>query len=384
MRIPLILSYYNLTTPKSLFHRAKHHFITAYAIDEFCKTFPDAQKRLGALPYDWIKGFSKDEIPAVTAKIDEVLQEFSKAVAEIEQGWCGDYCNRSEFNPHIKKLTEQMKEILKRDDISIKYESCGRVKHCHKIQVGEYPYALSSFISPKILDKDFAEYLDNNGRGFEAQNIFTLFKRGSHGRTARPFMSRISAKEDESGGYILSKFIDKTRGSKTEICDWQKLRQFFTNNDNHFNNSINGIDIEVGLFEMNPGYISVPQTRADWLNFARVIDSFPQNIEIYEKDQLAVISELSRARSKGVDICDKGFLKPYYWASDEQFRFAKKLVKRVKTLRRLRKNMEEREDFKYIQKMLQEDFYDLNRNEKFPNVFAYREFLFAELGIQKM
>lgn len=384
MRIPPILSFYGLTTPKSLFHKTKRNFITAYAIDEFCKTFPDAQRRLGALPFDWIKGFDKKDIPLVTARIDEVFQEFSKGVAEIEQGWCGDYCSISKFDPHIEKLTAQMREILKRDDISIKYASCGRVKHCHKIQVGENSYALSSFISPKILDKDFAEYIDNNGRGFEAQNIFTLFKRGSHGRTARPFMSRISSKTDESGGYILSKFIDKTHGSKIEIGDWQKLRQFFINHDNHFGNSINGIDIEVGYYEMNPKYVFVPQVRADWLNFARVIDSFPQNMKFMKKNQLAVISELSKARSKGVDICDKEFLKPYYWASDEQFRFAKKLVKRVKTLRKLRRRMEDRGDFKYIQKMLQDDFYDLNRQEKFQNIFAYREFLLAELGIQKI
>ena len=46
--------------------------------------------------------------------------------------------------------------------------------------------------------------------------------------------------------------------------------------------------------------------------------------------------------------------------------------------------MEDRGDFKYIQKMLQDDFYDLNRQEKFQNIFAYREFLLAELGIQKI
>ena len=383
MRIPLILSYYNLTTPKSLYHKTKHNFITPYAIDEFCKTFPDAQKRLGALPYDWIKGFSKDEIPAVTAKIDEVLQEFSKAVAEIEQGWRGDYCNRSKFDPHIKKLTEQMKEILKRDDISIKYESCGRVKHCHKIQVGEYPYALSSFISPKILDKDFAEYLDNNGRGFEAQNVFTRYKRGSQGRFARPFMSRITAQADNAGGYILSKFIEKSHHSKCELGEWQKLRQFFEDVDTHLKNSINGIVIDIGQSEENAKYISNPQLRADWSTIARVLDSYP-NAKISSIEKFEVIKFLTAAREHEIDICEKDFEKSLNIFSDGQIKFAKQVIKRVKTLRRLRKNMEERGDFKYIQKMLQEDFYDLNRNEKFPNVFAYREFLFAELGIQKM
>lgn len=393
IQIPHVLLAHGLTSPRKLYHCTKKSYIPSATIDVFCKTFPDTQKRLGALPFDLIKGISKEQIPLITQRIDEAFQEFSVNVAEIPQGWCGDYTSTEKFTPHIKKLTKQMREILNRDDISIKYASCGRQKHCHRIQVGEYSYALSSFISPKILEEGFDDYYSTSGRGFEAQNVFARYKRGSQGRFARPFMSRISAEADQSGGYILSKFIERTHAPKEKFGLWQELRKFFWDTDIHFGNSINGIVIDIGDSFGNGKYIRIPQLRADWSTFARVMDSFP-NTGVNYVEQRDVLDIFTIARNNGVDICEKDFVKSLNDLSKEQVKFAKKIIKRVKTLRRLRTNMEKENRYKPVQKLLKEDFRTIyppvqynhfvcsNIDRNTFKEFNLHNFLIKELGIE--
>ena len=398
MKIHPLLHQYGLTT-KNLYHKAKKRYISAEALDIFCSTFPDASKRLGSLPFDWIKNISKEKIPQLTSKCDEIFKNFSTEIAEITRKNTG-FLNYNIFDEPIAKLTDILKNLLKRDDISISYAGHGRIKHCHKIQIGDYSYALSTYMHPDKLDLMFANYFNGfHGRGEESQNIFMRYKRGSHGRTARPFMSRVCEKTEQTGGYILSKFIENNHPEKISIGKWQTRRQFIKDVDTH--NVKNGISIEAGGCNANPDYIKNPQVRADWLNFARVLDKLPKQLSISRSEQKSVINLLSKARENNVDILDKEFLSSFDFLPENHLKFAKEMLKRVKTLRKLKSRLEEQGKFEPIKKLLQNDFetmypkkfysqkiskdteYILTTNDYNPiHIFNIHNFLISELGIE--
>ena len=398
MKIHPLLEQYGLVT-KNLYHRAKNRYISAEALDIFCRTFPDADKRLGALPYNWVKDIAKEEIPALTIRCDEAFKNFSSEVAEITEKVTG-YFNYKNFDKSIEKLTNILKTLLKRDDISISYVGHGRIKHCHKIQVGDYSYALSTYMHPDKLELMFANYFNGyHGRGEESQNIFMRYKRGSHGRTARPFMSRVSDKTEKTGGYILSKFIESDHSEKIPLGKWQTRRQFIRDEDAH--NTKNGISIEAGGCKANSCYISNPQLRANWSSFAKILDELSGPVNITRLEQKSVIDLLSKARENNIDILDKEFLASIDFLPENHLKFVKKIIKRVKTLRKLRNRLEKQGKYEPVKELLKKDFEamypenfyakKISENEEYIlmthdynpiHIFNMHNFLISELGIE--
>ena len=149
-------------------------------------------------------------------------------------------------------MVEALKKVLNRGDVKSSYIDSGSFKNCHKLDVGEYSYALSTFKKYPVFDYR-GYFRESHGKGNEPQNIFTSYNKFFKGRVCRPFLANLSGEKDV-GGFILSKFIDINHDKKEEQGPFITNRSFLRNNDPK-GNSINGIFIEAGGFVQNKKYI---------------------------------------------------------------------------------------------------------------------------------
>ena len=208
----------NSNYPKNFYHFIKKHNINQTELCDYFNTYPNTKRVIGSLPYDWIKYIPKNEIPQVLGNIAQSFSKFSEMISSIHtknrlEAIRGAKVRMKKFQ---KQLQRELSVILKRNDISIEYENSGSFKHCHKLSIGDYKYALSTFIDNNgWLDEKYSSYFNefNQGKGYEPQNCFTFYRNGEHGRWIKPFIAKI-ARENDSDDFILSKFVEPNRKAK--------------------------------------------------------------------------------------------------------------------------------------------------------------------------
>ncbi|HIU92956.1 MAG TPA: hypothetical protein IAD26_07475 [Candidatus Limenecus avicola] len=337
---------------KNLLHLFKKKSISAEKLDNYLQQFPKTGRNIGALPYDWIKSVNPENRALVTKQVQDTFTSFSRETAPTKGkskifGW--EDVDPELFAAAHKKLVDSLKRILKRDDISVSYAGSGAVKNCHRLDVGDYSYALSAFRDENAAKKGFEDYyLRAHGRGNEPQNALTAYRQGSHGRFAKPFTVRISAQNDD-GGYILSKFIDTQK--KAPIGKIQESRGRFINVDRS-EDTINNIHTDIGGCLWNPRFIKKKKYKNAWEYFARMLDLHSARLE--KPRAIDVQAYLLEQKRKGVDILSPDFV------NHMQLKKPDKAIA-IKFLNSLRKvNLQKEKlllsgDFKMIKKLLSED-----------------------------
>ena len=73
-----------VSTEKILHLRTiKKEYITAEKLNRFRAKIPDGERRIGSLPYDWIKRIEKDKISDITRSACDVFEKFSIEIEDI-------------------------------------------------------------------------------------------------------------------------------------------------------------------------------------------------------------------------------------------------------------------------------------------------------------
>lgn len=367
-----------MVSPVKILHlqTIKREYLPAERLNRFLLQSPDAGRRIGSLPYDWIKYSKRENIPDITRQVGELFERFSKEIDNIRSK------NEDRLIIAQQGLINALQKILGRNDIRISYAGEGALKHCQRIEVGDYSYAFSTFKSKETSRKQFADYFhEGHGKGNEPQAAFVVYKRNSHGRMARPFMANLS-RVDDRGGYILSKFIDEKHPAKRRFGRIEMQRKYILNTDPNY---ISGIFIEAGGCIPNKKYIQNPEIRDIWLRFARIIDSNVDFLKHSEKN-VKVYQTLSALAEAGRDICnlDLNTLSP-----DER-RTAFRIVKTLRKVREYKEKLISEGKFEGIRVLLNEDMieafpYDVYGKEFggyaslwYPGLFAH------ELGISNV
>ncbi len=381
---------FNIPKNRNLYHWFQKKSINAENLNKYLELKPDTNRNVGALPYDWIKSFPKQERASVTQQVQDILSEFARITDWLQgegkfKGWAkidpADFLLDHEF------ILKELKKILKRDDIKISYAGSGAIKNCQRLDVGDYSYALSGFRSERACKWGFGDYFQRgHGRGYEPQNAITAYKRGAHGRFAKPFTVKVSANE-ERGGFILSKFVDKQ--SKAPIGKMQQSRGYFVNLDPS-GDTINNINTDIGGCMVNLRHILNKNTRNTWTYFAKMFDTNMERLSnpVATKVQKYLMTE----KQKGTDILSLDFINNMKLNKEERD-FAVKFIRSLKKSRVQKENPIKSGKYEEVKKLLQEDintmFTDrINQNEKLEDIKKHFESypaLFAEeLGLSNV
>ena len=362
----------NMIIPKTknIYHAIKRNSYIPKCINAYLEANPTVDRRLGSLPPEWLKNVDKTEISKITQDVSEAFIDYSNV--------------GNNFKDSFKNLKDLLQKKLKRNDIDITYAGSGALKNCHKLTVGDKSYALSFFKPQKSVLMGFGHYdTIGHGRGYEPQNIFTGYKRGSQGRWAKPFMSTLFSEKD-SNGYILSKFIEKDITPKIKKGDVLASREFFVNTDPNF---IAGRCIEAGGNKRNIKYISDRHIRANWSRFANIIDAHSKVLEepIAQKMQ----ARLLVAQEFGCDILSPEFVETLSALPKDERRVTTKLIRGLKKVRNLRTELEEKGEYKKYQKLLKEDFvsnfkFRIYSEDIIDNKKGYPRLLANELGVDNV
>ena len=333
----------NTVQKRNLYHWFKHDNVFAANINEYIKHYPDTKRRIGSLPIDWLKNLPRDEFAHATEQVDTALHEFAKTVEEntfLPALSNNNDALRKHFAELSKNLIEALKQILKRDDIEIKYADEGGFKYCQKLTVGDYSYALSTFKPEKSEVGPFATH----GQYIEPQKIFWVYKKAPHGRVAKPFMSRFCVSDEAGyGGYILSKFIDKEdeKRAKKPLNPYRERFYPLTNGDNYnHKNEINGVWIECGDIEENPDYKYIPD-KEFWKNLLIFLDGMQTSWNHYSRRAEKFLLEQI---DNGKDIFNMDLRT---LESDDPLicREAIKMVQRLRTVNKLKTKLEAKGEF---------------------------------------
>ena len=296
-------------TPRKLLRWFKRENVWARELNQYLIANPQTNRRVGSLPYDWIKDIEPNQRAKVTQEICDVFERFAIETKDL----CEDdfYTTKMtvkkilSLSPIFKELQTTLRNILQRNDVFVAYLGQGAVKMSSKIDIGGKGYALSVF-KDKGCRKGFKSYYTKgHGRGYEPQNVFMCYNRGAHGRNARPFMSLIVG-ENDLGGFTLTKYIDYTHPRKKFKTILQRSREFVFDADPH--NQIHGVSIEAGGKGYNDNYIDNRHERELWYRFANIISGYTKGLYFIngvggETTQKFLLSQVE----SGVDICSKEF-----------------------------------------------------------------------------
>ena len=301
--------------PKNFYHYIKKHNLNQKELCEYLNAYPKTNRVIGSLPYDWIKSFPKNEIPQILENVAQSFSKFSQALTSIHtkdrfEAIRGAKVRMKKFQ---KQLQRELSEILRRDDVSVEYENSGSFKHCHKLSIGDYKYALSTFIdNDGWIDKNFSDYFNeyNQGKGYEPQNSFTLYKNGEHGRWIKPFIAKI-ARENDFDGFILSKFVEPTRKSKFLQGIFERKHLKIKNDDYGMRNLVRGMYCDTGGSAFNADFIENKELRKLWQGLARRFDETNAIFQKYKYRSLDNI--VSKDIDNNVNIFDKNYLKNLSW-----------------------------------------------------------------------
>ncbi|MBR3510793.1 MAG: hypothetical protein IKN73_01910 [Alphaproteobacteria bacterium] len=261
---------------KHLLHRVKRKFIGPYEITNMVKndTLPEY---IGTLPAEIITRIPENKRKTITIKISKILSEFANNITTKARIDDTKTPYRINFISEYKQIEKQLGKILKIPNVSVQYIDDGAFKFCFLIDFNltENLYVLQTF-------KDFHgnkndNYSFTHGALFEPQIYFTLHKTYSHGRVARPFMSKPVDVNNSTSAYILTKYIDEKHKAKTPIGPFITGRQFMYPKDNNTQNKIQGILIDAGSYEKNPEHIANKIIYLQWQSFAMILDSIDFN-----------------------------------------------------------------------------------------------------------
>lgn len=349
----------HIINSKNLYHVVKKRSLNQQELNNYIITHPEFNRLIGTLPYDWLKIAPSKNIKLLSANIATSFSNFAKSISDIHTKRHFETIRGAtlKFKKFQKILEQELKEILQRQDITINYTGSGAFKHCHKITVGDYDYALSTFINNEgWLNEKYSNYFNEyfQGKGYEPQNIFTLYKRGEHGRWAKPFFTKVAGIND-ADGFILSKFINKTRAIKPPQGTFERKHLRIHNNDYASRNTINGVYIDAGGSVINKNYIENKDLRNIWLNLARIFDKTNKIVENYKYKQLDNL--IANDINNNIDIFDKNYPKKYL-LSTSQKRTMAIILKNLKSAKKLKDNAEEKDLLNALKKILNKDLQD--------------------------
>ena len=297
------------TAPRKLLRWFQRENVWARELNQYLMANPQTNRRVGSLPYEWIKDIEPSRRAQISQEVCDVFERFATQTKDL----CEDdlYTTKMtvkkilSLSPIFKELQTTLRSILQRKDIFVAYLGQGAVKMSSKIDIGGKGYAFSIF-KDKGCRKGFKSYYTRgHGRGYEPQNVFMCYKRGAHGRSARPFMALISG-ENDLGGFTLTKYIDYSHPRKGHKTPLQRSREFIFDSDPH--NQIHGVSIEAGGKGYNDNYIRDKHERALWYRFANIISGYNQGMYFVNGVGGATTQKylLSQAES-GIDICSMEF-----------------------------------------------------------------------------
>lgn len=366
-----------MVSPVKILHlqTIKREYIPAERLVQFLSLTPNVDRRIGALPYDWIKTSEKSKIPDITRRTGDVFERFAKEIDDIPD----KAADELKLKTAQQVLVNALKKILGREDIKVSYAGNGALKHCQRLDVGSYSYAFSTFKSEKTARKQFSDYFHRGqGRGNEPQTIFIAYNRDSHGRWAKPFMANMSGADDK-GGFILSKFIDSNHPAKRSFGLMEKQRKYIYNFDPNY---IHGVCIEAGGCVPNKKYIQNSKERNIWMRFSKIIDSQVELLKQNEK--CAQVHEtLVEASRRGEDVLSFDtsiFL-------EQEKKAADKMIKALRKVHEFKEKLIQEGKFENIRKLLNEDMIDAFPYSVYSKEFGswaadwYPRLLADELGI---
>ena len=295
--------------PRKLLRWFKRENVWARELNQYLIANPQTNRRVGSLPYEWIKNIEPNQRAKVTQEVCDVFERFAIETKDL----CEDdfYTIKMtvkkilSLSPIFKELQTKLRTILQRNDIFVGYLGQGAVKMSSKIDIGGKGYAFSIFKDQGCRKGFKSYYTKGHGRGYEPQNIFMCYNRGSHGRNARPFMSLVLG-ENDIGGFTLTKYIDYTHPRKGHKTSLQRSREYIFDADSH--NQIHGVSIEAGGKGYNEDYIADRHEREIWYRFANIISGYTNGL-YYTNGVGGDTTQkfLTEAAESGIDICSKEF-----------------------------------------------------------------------------
>ncbi len=321
---------------------------------EFLEANSSVQRRLGALPYEWLEKIEPAKISKVTQTVFDTFTQFAKEIRFIR-------VHRGNMTDSHMNLLDVLKKVLQRNDISIAPINDGKFKNCTKISVGDKSYALSTF---KSLDFNPSGY-PSHGQAHEPQMSFLIKKRGSQGRFARPFLARLGSMAEEANSFILSKFIEKDHDVKMKLNPILRSREAVTSVD-EIGNTINGIVIDAGGFTFNDMYIKDPKIRANWRRFAHKLDS-ESNIVLIPCREIdgryvdvdKVQNYLLKLKAQGLDLCKSDSREILKELSPEEQKFGRKYLRILRKTRKLKEELIFQGEFERYQQLLHDDLQEI-------------------------
>ena len=99
---------------RNLLHWVKKECINTQTMNKFLLANPSTERRIGALPVEWIKDIPKAERGSITQKINEAFEHFSVNTAKIKgRNYQDGYPGCAEdFLPEQSKLLDLLMNIL--------------------------------------------------------------------------------------------------------------------------------------------------------------------------------------------------------------------------------------------------------------------------------
>lgn len=343
---------FSIAKQRNLLHWFKHKSIGAEKLNKYLELFPETNRNVGTLPYDWLKPFEPSNRASVTRQVQDSFTSFSKETAHVagkspSRGW--RLVNPDDFKEAQKVLVEKLKKILNREDIKIAHAGTGALKNCHRLDVGEYSYALSGFRAPSVAKKGFGNYFTKaHGRGNEPSNFITAYNKGAHGRFVKPFTVKISDTKDK-GGYVLSKFVDKQK--KAPIGEMQESRGYFLNLDRS-EDTINNINTDIGGCIANARHIKNKNVKNSWNYFARMFDINSARLKT-PKAQM-VQKRLLEDKLKGENILAAEYINQSGLKGEDKD-IAVKLLRSLRKVRVQKEKLIKKGKFEEVKKLINED-----------------------------
>lgn len=343
---------FSIAKQRNLLHWFKHKSIGAEKLNKYLELFPETNRNVGALPYDWVKDFPPERRAKITELVQDSFSSFSKETAHVagkspSLGW--RLVNPNEFKEAQKMLVEKLKKILNREDIKIAHAGTGALKNSHRLDVGEYSYALSGFRAPSVAKKGFGNYFTKaHGRGNEPSNFITAYNKGAHGRFVKPFTVKVSDTKDE-GGYVLSKFVDKQK--KVPIGEIQESRGYFLNLDRS-DDTINNINTDIGGCVANARHIKNKGVKNSWHYFAKMFDINSARLKT-PKAQM-VQKRLLEDKLKGMDILAPDYINQSGLKGEDKD-IAVKLLRSLRKTRIQKEKLIKESQFEKVKKLIEED-----------------------------
>jgi len=315
---------------------------------------------MGALPSNIIKSIPEHQRKSITQQADAIFSDFASSVAYVHIEKHTHYSFHTEaLRRYFPQIISNLNNLFNRGDISVSYIGSGAYKHCFMLSFGdnlENRYVLQTFQNVMNFDPDYCPH----GVLYEPQNAFAVYKKYSHGRIAKPFMSHPSTKEILSNGYILTKYIDSNHSAKTKLGPILTRRTKITNTDIFStDNTIRGISVDIGGFTENPEHITAPQIRYHWHEIAQILDKIdfsPKATDIH----IRLCAEYEKYGDNFFNTTLWPKITRHFDTKDKKA--AEKTLKSLRRLKIKREKLSQNDDWEIVQKYLVEDLKSLPFN----------------------